>query len=114
MNWIAPELREAVKDVPGALWLDIRIHITRANDLVPSLHINGSPSSNNDMGVEKTEESAQPIDSTITKDGPVSPTEGERIKIYLGRPDLAALVKEEVESAIGPVTVNGVFLFLLA
>jgi hypothetical protein len=35
MNWIAPELQEAVKDVPAALSLDsgIRIHITRTKDL---------------------------------------------------------------------------------
>jgi len=108
MNWIAPELGEAVKDVPDALSLDIRIHITRA-DLVPALTINAGSSIDSDAVAEK-EKSAQPIDPTIIeKGGPVSPTEGEGFKIVLGRPDLATLVKEEAESAPGPVSVNGAF-----
>jgi hypothetical protein len=112
MNWIAPELREAVKDVPNAL---SRIHITRADGLVPALSINPSSSNSSDAVAKKTGEGPQPLDSTtIEKDMKISPTEGEGFKIYLGRPDLATLVKEEVECATGPVSVNGTFLFLAA
>ena len=106
MNWVAPELREVVKDIPDALSLDLRIHITRANGLVPALR----------NSTEKTEEIIDsPIKSTITeKDADVSSMVevDEEFKICLGRPDLATLVKEEVECAIGPVSVNGVLLFL--
>jgi hypothetical protein len=111
MNWIASELGEAVKDVPDGLSLDIRIHITRGS-LVPALTINASSSINSNEAAEK-EENARPISTTIEKSVPVSPTESEGFKICLGRPDLATLVKEEVECATGPVAVNGAFLFLL-
>jgi len=111
MNWIGSELREAVKDVPNTLSLDIRIHITRA-DLVPSLTINGRSSVNSNEVAEK-DETTRPIGPTvIEKVEPTSPTGGEGFKIILGRPDLATLVKEEVECAMGPVSVNGAYLFL--
>ena len=42
IDWMAPELREAVEDVPDGLSLDIRIHITRGHGLVPALTINAS------------------------------------------------------------------------
>jgi hypothetical protein len=111
MNWIASELREAVKDVPNALSLDVRIHITRT-DVVPSLTINARSSISSDAVAEK-DEIARPITpAIIEKVVPTSPTEGEGYKITLGRPDFATLVKEEVECATGPVSVNGAYLFL--
>jgi len=114
MNWVASQLREAIRDVPDVLSLDIRVYITRANDLVPALMIDASSSRNSDVVIEKAEENAEPVKSTIDeKDVKVSPTEDEGFKICLGRPDLATLVKEEVECARGPVSVNGGFLFPL-
>jgi hypothetical protein len=113
MNWVAPELRQAVKDVPRDLSLDIRIHITRSDDLIPALTINASSRNSSDAVAEETEEKAEAFDPTTTeKVVPASPTEGEGLKFCLGRPDLATLIKEEVECAIGPVSVNGAFLFL--
>ena len=42
---------------------------------------------------------------------PASPV--ENFQVCLGRPDLFAVVQEEVESALGPISVNGKHCFLL-
>ena len=46
-----------------------------------------------------------PLSPVYSGSAPVSPV--ENIQVYSGRPDLLAVVQEEVESAQGPVSVNG-------
>ena len=127
LKWASEVLSSATSTVPGTLDLDLRIHVSGASGLVPTLGPTLSPLSGHDSE-EKMQ--ASPI-SPIDKNGSMyTPTKGSRADIAAvveevstqgghssrdievfrtryGRPDIPVIIREEIEASAGPVSVNG-------
>lgn len=107
----------------GILNLDVRVHVSRseADGHIPSLRnsveVTTSPISLGDK--EKTESSDKTsglnvrVEKTSGTSSPlyVTPTTAG-INTYSGRPDLPAIVNEEIQASKGPVAVVGQWLMI--
>ena len=60
-----------------------------------------------DFAIDEKDFSLYPVASRKTKGIRQKVSPADSFQICLRRPDLLALVREEVESALGPVSVNG-------
>jgi len=104
VKWAYDDIQAALKNLPPKLSIDVRIHITRTSTLVPA-----ADAGDDAMAMDKRGLSLYPVVSgpskVIAEVVPALPVDG--IHDCLGRADLLALVREEVESAEGPVSVNG-------
>jgi len=102
VKWASDDIKTALKTLPPNLSIDVRIYVSRTTSFVP--HLNSS-----DDAIDKKYFSSHPVGSGSTEDItekvlPALPVDS--FQVCLGRPDLLALVREEVESAQGPVSVN--------
>ncbi|KAG8760253.1 hypothetical protein FRC14_003551, partial [Serendipita sp. 396] len=123
LGWASEVLTMVNQTLTPTLSLDLRIHVTRASGLVPSL--------------ESEKQATDPMSpmSPISEKGLDSPIKGSRtdvmistiedgstqgghsmskvvktghgsLKTRIGRPDLSAIIQEEIQASSGPVSVN--------
>lgn len=136
LKWASDVLSVACTDAPSSLHLDIRLHVTRAKGLVPTLGHNSdekspvnspiepvspidkfeplSPTEKNDSLHTSIKGSRADMTTTVeevsTQEGHVTPSGREHLKVHIGRPDIPAIIQEEIVSSTGPVSVNGKWL----
>ena len=97
LKWISGALASALNAAPSSLHVDVRIFITGTN----------SPSPPPSMAYnEDVLESPVSIDEKDKEAAVVSIPPAE-FPTTLGRPDLLKLLREEVDIATGPVSVDG-------
>jgi ferric-chelate reductase len=103
IKWAYRDLKTALKTLPPNLSIDIRIHVTRTTAPVYRAGYDNDAMDEKDFSLHPVV--SRPTKGATHKVVPVSPA--GNLQVCLGRPDLLALVREEVESAQGPVSVNG-------
>ena len=99
-------IRRALKNLPRGLSVDVRIHVTRTIRTIALVHAAGL--SDEHMG--EKDFSLFPVvnrSSKAVKEKVVLASPVDSFQVCLGRPDLFTLVRDEVECAQGPVSVNG-------
>jgi hypothetical protein len=126
LKWASDILTTAAANAPSTLDLDLRVHVTRANGLVPSL---------NELTEEKVEEKA-PVTPTSpnSKEGFDTPMKESRTDVLstgedrlsqggsdsptrsafttnFGRPNIPEIIQKEIEESSGPISVNGMISF---
>lgn len=123
VNWIAPSLRSALASSANTrhpLDLDIRIFVTqKASNDAPTLTLNekAPPSSQSPEGIKEGKVGSD--DSSATSESTATLVEilrvgGGRAHFAYGRPDLRALIDEELAASDGlKVSVDGESSFLL-
>ncbi|KIM25520.1 hypothetical protein M408DRAFT_315075 [Serendipita vermifera MAFF 305830] len=115
LKWASEVITSAANNVPGTLDLDLRIHVTGAGGLVPTLghgseermpitptspvEKSGSTKGSHAEIAHIEEVSTQGGHSTLTRDTSV-------YKTRFGRPNIPAMIREEIEASTGPVSVN--------
>lgn len=103
------DILAALKPLRPYLSIDVRIHVSRTTISLPI--------ASTDEYVKGTKVPSVypmvngPFRAIKEKVVPASPVDG--IQVYLRRPNLLALVQKEVESAQGPISVNGEHYFNL-
>ncbi|QRV87582.1 Ferric reductase like transmembrane component [Ceratobasidium sp. AG-Ba] len=98
VEWVSRILYAALQDCPSALQLDVRIHVTQPG--VPVL-VQDKGSSESSTPIE-----AKPSPFEHKDKSTVSLESFTSAKVITGRPDISALLSEELESAIGQVSVD--------
>lgn len=128
LRWASEAIATATHNAPSTLNLDLRIHVSRANPLVPSLSMSGlkkdvsgsgplspiSPTEKSpiekDTGSPIKGSSRAEIITTLAEDA--STHEGHlaaatsHLKTLVGRPDISSIIQEEIQASTGPVSVN--------
>ena len=82
--------------------IDVRIHVTRTTSSVTTAGTSEDATDEKDFYLYPVASRSTKI---VVEVVPASPVDS--FQVSLGRPDLLKLVQEEVESALGPVSVNG-------
>jgi hypothetical protein len=105
LKWASDALSAACINVPSTLQLDIRLYVSRAVGLVPtlahslvdSLHTSakGLPS---DISTTVEELSTQ---------GHITHSRREHLRVQIGRPDIPVIIQEEIAASTGPISING-------
>lgn len=93
ISWIARSLNEALEAAPKSLQIRIRIHVTQRVDL-------GIESSSRGSYSDTKEE----VESALGQLGG-----NERMRVEYGRPNVHALLENELVGAKGHVSVDGMF-----
>ncbi|KAG8829329.1 hypothetical protein FRC17_006752 [Serendipita sp. 399] len=127
LGWASGVLTLASNNASPTLSLDLRIHVTRASGLVPSLEstadekqIGGEPMSplspSSEKGLDspakdsRTDVMITAIEEGSTQGGhsmsKVMKSVSGNFKTRIGRPDLSGIIQEEIQASSGPVSVN--------
>jgi hypothetical protein len=97
IHWIADSLNSAIRAAPSTLSIVTHIHATSTSSEtsaeVSTLEQNSSP--------------CTPVDEkhSVSSESPNSLT--PPMQIYCGRPNIQKIFDEEIEIAVGPVSVDG-------
>jgi hypothetical protein len=104
LAWIATSLASAIACAPSTLELDIRIFVTQ-----PDAHPLVLPK----LGGDTLDSPVTPLESSVDVESEKKPPRVVEISSFSdirhegGRPDLKKILKEEIELARGPVSVDG-------
>lgn len=96
IDWISGLLHEVVQACPPTLQVNISIHVTQRS--VPELPIEGNQSLDETTPIENKLSIAEKSTSSLSS--------FQAVKILSGRPDIAALLEEELGCAHGRVSVD--------
>jgi hypothetical protein len=106
LDWISKSLADALAAAPPSLNIDLRLHVTGASAPTVALRLDKAtpsrPSSSYDFWIEKARVSvtALAFSEIVQASAPVAP-------VLRGRPDIGAILREAMDGAAGPVSVDG-------
>lgn len=98
-TWIAETLAEVIRACPESLIIQPRIHVTHPISLPNGIDI---------PVLGSQEQSAPPSPSSQSeKKFILESSPCPEVKLIRGRPDIPALLEDEVTTSLGPVSVDG-------
>ncbi|EJU06370.1 hypothetical protein DACRYDRAFT_13052 [Dacryopinax primogenitus] len=109
MSWVSDSLSDLLSSAPKDLDLDIRIFVTQeltSLDGVPTLDEELGEKSQNKDSASSSVESSSSTEISGTACVITRLTQFEQVSVQDGRPDLGELIKEEVDSSTGPMSVS--------
>jgi hypothetical protein len=101
--WVQPSLDAALAAAPRHLVIELKLHVTsgQVSDTVPVVTGAGKSSSSVDTPVSAGG------DFLNEKDSQVLATPIASAPVLIGRPDLPTILRNEIDHALGPVSVDG-------
>jgi hypothetical protein len=125
LGW-ASEVLSAAATNAGTIDLDLRIHVSRTSGLVPALGDDSedmlgpsaaAPTEKQGTFYATAKESHPSINAVVeelsTQGGHSTPPRHASLFTRLGRPDIPAIIREEIEASKGPISVNGKVFYCL-
>jgi hypothetical protein len=115
IHWIDDVLIRALRLAPPSLSISIHIHVTGAPTTIQTLPQPSGP--NDDAKPVRDDSRSDAVESQDGTDMKISNNSLfalESVKLAHGRPDLRAILRDEVKTATGRMSVSGQFLPLYA
>ncbi|PVF96481.1 hypothetical protein CPB86DRAFT_507131 [Serendipita vermifera] len=121
LKWASDVLAVAAATAPTTLDLDLRVHVTRANGIVPSLNelteekapvTPISPTSKEGFDTPKKESRTDVLainEDRSSQGGSHSPIRSA-FATHFGRPNIPEIIQKAIEESSGPVSINGIVL----
>jgi hypothetical protein len=115
LGWASEVLSAAATNL-GNIDLDLRIHVSRTSGLAPALGDDSErsavPPTEKQGTFYPTAKESRPdittfVEEVSTQGGHSTPPRHASLFTRLGRPDIPAIIREEIEASKGPISVNG-------